>query len=86
MNSGDNNLNNQTMFCNSTDITAFSKTEYPLAHHAKMFRLHAAVAIPLPSVYTDLLISSWNFSCLRIALIVKNICFNILTCSYGQRN
>lgn len=38
--------------CFAIDITAFSKAEYPLAHHAKMFGLHAAVAIPLRSVYT----------------------------------
>ncbi|KAJ1415628.1 RWP-RK domain [Sesbania bispinosa] len=38
--------------CFAMDITAFSKAEYPLAHHAKMFGLHAAVAIPLRSVYT----------------------------------
>lgn len=38
--------------CFATDITAFSKTEYPLSHHARMFGLHAAVAIPLRSVYT----------------------------------
>ncbi|XP_028768116.1 LOW QUALITY PROTEIN: protein NLP2-like [Neltuma alba] len=38
--------------CFATDITAFSKTEYPLSHHATMFGLHAAVAIPLRSVYT----------------------------------
>nr|CAD37946.1 nodule inception protein [Pisum sativum] len=38
--------------CFAIDITAFSKAEYPLAHHADMFGLHAAVAIPLRSVYT----------------------------------
>ncbi|AET01067.1 putative transcription factor Nin-like family [Medicago truncatula] len=38
--------------CFAIDITAFSKSEYPLAHHANMFGLHAAVAIPLRSVYT----------------------------------
>ncbi|WJX59890.1 hypothetical protein P8452_45162 [Trifolium repens] len=38
--------------CFAIDITAFSKAEYPLAHHANMFGLHAAVAIPLRSVYT----------------------------------
>ncbi|XP_061344097.1 protein NLP2-like [Gastrolobium bilobum] len=38
--------------CFAIDITAFSKAEYPLSHHAKMFGLHAAVAIPLRSVYT----------------------------------
>nr|ASM47250.1 nodule inception protein [Parasponia rugosa] len=39
--------------CFATDITAFSKTEYPLSHHARMFGLRAAVAIPLRSVYTS---------------------------------
>ncbi|CAL9022979.1 unnamed protein product [Prunus brigantina] len=38
--------------CFATDIKAFSKTEYPLSHHARMFGLHAAVAIPFRSVYT----------------------------------
>ncbi|KAK6916814.1 PB1 domain [Dillenia turbinata] len=33
----------------ATDITAFSKTRYPLSHHARMFGLHAAVAIRLRS-------------------------------------
>ncbi|XAR59892.1 hypothetical protein NMG60_11015896 [Bertholletia excelsa] len=38
--------------CFATDISAFSKTEYPLSHHARMFELHAAVAIRLRSIYT----------------------------------
>lgn len=38
--------------CFATDITAFSKTEYPLSHHARIFGLRAAVAIPLRSIYT----------------------------------
>lgn len=38
--------------CFATDIKAFSKMEYPLSHHARMFGLHAAVAIPFRSVYT----------------------------------
>ncbi|KAJ7978701.1 Nodule inception protein [Quillaja saponaria] len=38
--------------CFAIDITAFSKSEYPLAHHARMFGLHAAVAIPIRSIYT----------------------------------
>lgn len=42
---------NQPCFCN--DITSFTKTEYPLAHHAKMFGLHAAVAIRLRSIHSD---------------------------------
>lgn len=36
--------------CFSSDISAYSKTEYPLSHHARMFRLRAAVAIRLRSV------------------------------------
>ncbi|RDX70974.1 Protein NLP2, partial [Mucuna pruriens] len=40
--------------CFAIDITAFTKAEYPLAHHASIFGLHAAIAIPLRStVYTD---------------------------------
>ncbi|XP_041017726.1 protein NLP2 isoform X2 [Juglans microcarpa x Juglans regia] len=38
--------------CFSTDITSFSKTEYPLSHHARVFGLHAAVAIHLRSIHT----------------------------------
>ncbi|GMI74422.1 NIN-like protein 2 [Hibiscus trionum] len=38
--------------CFATDITAFSKTNYPLSHHARMFGLHAAVAVPLQSTFT----------------------------------
>lgn len=38
--------------CFSTDITSFGKTEYPLAHHARVFGLHAAVAIHLRSIHT----------------------------------
>ncbi|KAG2703017.1 hypothetical protein I3760_06G117500 [Carya illinoinensis] len=38
--------------CFATDMTAFSKTEYPLSHHARMFGLRAAVAIPFRSLYT----------------------------------
>jgi len=39
--------------CFANDINAFTKAEYPLAHHANMFGLHAAVAIPLRSVSAD---------------------------------
>jgi len=39
--------------CFANDITAFTKAEYPLAHHANMFGLHAALAIPLRSVSAD---------------------------------
>ncbi|GFQ01852.1 protein nlp5 [Phtheirospermum japonicum] len=45
-------LTNQPCF--SDDVTAFSKTEYPLAHHARVFNLCAAVAIRLRSTYTDM--------------------------------
>ncbi|XXG87417.1 hypothetical protein AAC387_Pa11g2108 [Persea americana] len=38
--------------CFSTDVTAFSKTEYPLSHYARMFGLQAAVAIRLRSLYS----------------------------------
>ncbi|XWS20845.1 hypothetical protein CRYUN_Cryun30bG0003900 [Craigia yunnanensis] len=38
--------------CFSSDITSFKKTEYPLAHHARMFKLHAAVAIRLRCIHT----------------------------------
>lgn len=38
--------------CFSPDITSYSKTEYPLSHHARMFGLRAAVAIRLRNIYT----------------------------------
>ncbi|KAJ6717267.1 PROTEIN NLP8 [Salix koriyanagi] len=38
--------------CFSNDITSYSKKDYPLAHHAKIFGLHAAIAIPLRSIST----------------------------------
>ncbi|KAL2529722.1 Protein NLP4 [Forsythia ovata] len=38
--------------CFSPDVTAYSKTEYPLSHHARMFGLRAAVAIRLRSIST----------------------------------
>ncbi|XAR61543.1 hypothetical protein NMG60_11015997 [Bertholletia excelsa] len=38
--------------CFSSDVTSFTKTEYPLSHHARMFRLCAAVAIRLRCIYT----------------------------------
>lgn len=38
--------------CFSADVTACSKTEYPLSHHARMFGLKAAVAIRLRSIST----------------------------------
>ncbi|KAL3830513.1 hypothetical protein ACJIZ3_019315 [Penstemon smallii] len=38
--------------CFSSDVTACSKTEYPLSHHARMFGLRAAVAIRLRSICT----------------------------------
>ncbi|KAF5443713.1 hypothetical protein F2P56_036248 [Juglans regia] len=38
--------------CFATDMSAFSKIEYPLSHHARMFGLRAAVAIPFRSLYT----------------------------------
>ncbi|KAL2332563.1 hypothetical protein Fmac_020144 [Flemingia macrophylla] len=42
--------------CFATDIAAFTKAEYPLAQHAAMLGLHAAVAIPLRSLYTDFVV------------------------------
>ncbi|KAI3734502.1 hypothetical protein L6452_13972 [Arctium lappa] len=33
--------------CYAPDVTSYTKTEYPLAHHARIFDLHAAVAIRL---------------------------------------
>lgn len=38
--------------CFSTNITSFKKTEYPLSHLAKIFRLCGAVAIRLRSIHT----------------------------------
>ncbi|XP_062209747.1 protein NLP1-like [Phragmites australis] len=38
--------------CFSPDITAYSKVQYPLSHHARLFSLRAAVAIRLRSVRT----------------------------------
>lgn len=38
--------------CFSPDVTAYSKTEYPLSHHARIFGLQAAVAIRLRSIST----------------------------------
>lgn len=45
-------LTNQPCFSN--DITSLGKTEYPLSHHARMFNLHAVVAIRLRSVHTGM--------------------------------
>lgn len=38
--------------CFSPDITSYTKTEYPLSHHARILGLHAAVAVPMQSTYT----------------------------------
>nr|AGR88904.1 nodule inception protein 1 [Datisca glomerata] len=38
--------------CFAVDITAFSKNEYPFCHHARIFGLRAAIAIPVRSTYT----------------------------------
>ncbi|KAI8533260.1 hypothetical protein RHMOL_Rhmol11G0284000 [Rhododendron molle] len=43
-------LTNQSCF--ATDITALSRIEYPLSHHAKLFELCAAVAIYLRSIHS----------------------------------
>ncbi|KAI9113485.1 hypothetical protein K1719_015412 [Acacia pycnantha] len=39
--------------CFSTDVTSFSKIDYPLSHHARIFGLRAAVAIRLRSVHNS---------------------------------
>ncbi|KAH9608101.1 hypothetical protein KSS87_014647 [Heliosperma pusillum] len=39
--------------CFATDVTEFSKADYPLSHHAKMFGLRGAVAIRVRSIYQD---------------------------------
>ncbi|KAD2804628.1 hypothetical protein E3N88_38005 [Mikania micrantha] len=39
------------LFCYSPDVTSYMKTEYPLAHHARIFDLHAAVAIRVRTTY-----------------------------------
>ncbi|XP_057805893.1 protein NLP2-like [Salvia miltiorrhiza] len=44
-------LTNQPCF--AEDITAFSKTEYPLSHHARVFDLCASAAIRLRSVCNE---------------------------------
>ncbi|XP_010548150.1 PREDICTED: protein NLP2-like [Tarenaya hassleriana] len=38
--------------CFVPDVTTFSKTNYPLVHHAKIFGLHAALAVPVKSKFT----------------------------------
>ncbi|XP_009600534.1 protein NLP5 [Nicotiana tabacum] len=38
--------------CFTADLTSYSKAEYPLSHYARMFGLHAAVAIRLRSMST----------------------------------
>lgn len=38
----------------SNDVTAISHTEYPLSHHARLFRLQSALAIPVINIYTGL--------------------------------
>ncbi|KAF2310228.1 hypothetical protein GH714_007308 [Hevea brasiliensis] len=63
-------LTNQPCF--TSDITSYGKTEYPLSHHARMFGLHAAVAIRLRSVHTGRADFVLEFFCLRIAQILKN--------------
>jgi len=37
--------------CFATDVAKCDKIDHPLSHHAKMFGLHAAVAIQLCSIY-----------------------------------
>ncbi|KAJ0254378.1 Protein NLP1 [Hirschfeldia incana] len=38
-----------TKLCFVPEVATFSKTNYPLAHHAKLSGLHAALAVPLKS-------------------------------------
>lgn len=38
--------------CFAPDITTYSKTEYPLSHHAILFGLRAAVALRVRSIFT----------------------------------
>ncbi|KAF8020661.1 hypothetical protein BT93_G1175 [Corymbia citriodora subsp. variegata] len=40
--------------CLSNDVTAICYTEYPLSHHARLFRLQSALAIPVINIYTGL--------------------------------
>ncbi|KAH9608955.1 hypothetical protein KSS87_008831 [Heliosperma pusillum] len=40
--------------CFATDVREFSKIDYPLSHHAKMFGLCGAVAIRLHSIYNKM--------------------------------
>lgn len=42
--------------CFAVDIAAFTRAQYPLAHHANIFGLHAAVAIPLRTLYADFVV------------------------------
>ncbi|KAK9677443.1 hypothetical protein RND81_11G143300 [Saponaria officinalis] len=39
--------------CYAIDVTEYSKADYPLSHHAKMFGLRGAVAIRVRSIYHD---------------------------------
>ncbi|KAK9666672.1 hypothetical protein RND81_14G202600 [Saponaria officinalis] len=43
-----------TQPCFATDVTEFSKADYPLSHHAKMFGLRGAVAIRVRSIYPEM--------------------------------
>ncbi|KAJ8769008.1 hypothetical protein K2173_024003 [Erythroxylum novogranatense] len=46
--------------CFNSDISAFSRTNYPLSHHARMFNLHAAVAIPLRNIHSRVACQSFH--------------------------
>lgn len=39
--------------CFSTDVTSYSKTDYPLSHHARIFGLRSAVALRLRSIHNS---------------------------------
>lgn len=50
------------------EVTTFSKTNYPLAHHANISGLHAALAVPLKTNSMLRLSLFWSFSSLNLAL------------------
>ncbi|KAL9231903.1 hypothetical protein vseg_007064 [Gypsophila vaccaria] len=40
--------------CFATDVTEFSKADYPLSHHAKMYGLRGAVAVRVRSIHPEM--------------------------------
>ncbi|XP_071686214.1 protein NLP5-like isoform X2 [Rutidosis leptorrhynchoides] len=75
--------------CYSPDVTSsYSKTEYPLAHHAKIFDLHADVAIRLTTKFAPsvdfvlefvLPVECHNFNDLidSLLIIIKKVCVSL---------